>query len=430
MKKTIYIELVTVFILVLVISNLLTALFVSFRFEYTTIDDMKRVLNESIDDGKYIYLEYNISLDDLNHLYRDKGIPIVFLESIDDYVLNSRQMEKLESGENLLINEDTYYKYPVAMAKVKDIYIVSDIEGNSIFNVTKRLITLNSIIAVVLGIMMFLFVARMIARPIKELTEATKKVATGDFTVELKTDRDDEIGDLVEGFNKMTKDLGSIEILRNDFISDISHEFKTPITSIEGYTKLLATSKGESKDEYTDIILHETERLSNMAANILTINKLDNENFIETKEFRLDEQIRKTIILLENKWSEKDIEFDLDLDDVMIKGNEDLINQIWINLFDNSIKFSPTKGLISVKLIDYGKKVEFTIADQGIGISSEDQDRIFEKFYKADKSRNEEGTGLGLSIVKRIVDLHKGKIKIDSELGKGTEISVILRQNI
>lgn len=430
MKKTIYIELVTVFILVLVISNLLTALFVSFRFEYTTIDDMKRVLNESIDDGKYIYLEYNISLDDLNHLYRDKGIPIVFLESIDDYVLNSRQMGKLESGENLLINEDTYYKYPVAMAKVKDIYIVSDIEGNSIFNVTKRLITLNSIIAVVLGIMMFLFVARMIARPIKELTEATKKVATGDFTVELKTDRDDEIGDLVEGFNKMTKDLGSIEILRNDFISDISHEFKTPITSIEGYTKLLATSKGESKDEYTDIILHETERLSNMAANILTINKLDNENFIETKEFRLDEQIRKTIILLENKWSEKDIEFDLDLDDVMIKGNEDLINQIWINLFDNSIKFSPTKGLISVKLIDYGKKVEFIIADQGIGISSEDQDRIFEKFYKADKSRNEEGTGLGLSIVKRIVDLHKGKIKIDSELGKGTEISVILRKNI
>ncbi len=228
----------------------------------------------------------------------------------------------------------------------------------------------------------------------------------------------------------MTKDLASIEILRNDFISDISHEFKSPITSIEGYTKLLADSNDEAKDEYTDIILHETERLSNMATNILTINKLDNENIINTEEFKLDEQIRRSILLLENKWNEKAIELDVDLDDVIIKANKDLINQIWINLLDNAIKFSPLNGRISIKLINHEKRCEFIIEDEGIGISKEDQEKIFEKFYKADKSRNIEGTGLGLSIVKRIVDLHEGEIKLDSQVGRGTRISVFLSNQV
>ncbi|NLL80901.1 MAG: HAMP domain-containing histidine kinase [Tissierellia bacterium] len=430
MKKTIYKELITIFILVLLISNLLTALYVSLRFESTTIADMKKVLNFSIEEAKEIYNKYDISISDMNRIYSDKSIPILFLDNIDEYNLNQSQITILDSGNSILLNEEQFYKYPIAMTKTKDIYIVSNIEGNSMFNMARAIVSLNSTIAVLLGIIMFLFVAKMIVKPIKDLTDATKKVATGDFSLVIKTERDDELGELIDGFNKMTKDLASIEILRNDFISDISHEFKSPITSIEGYTKLLADSNDEAKDEYTDIILHETERLSNMATNILTINKLDNENIINTEEFKLDEQIRRSILLLENKWNEKAIELDVDLDDVIIKANKDLINQIWINLLDNAIKFSPLNGRISIKLINHEKRCEFIIEDEGIGISKEDQEKIFEKFYKADKSRNIEGTGLGLSIVKRIVDLHEGEIKLDSQVGRGTRISVFLSNQV
>jgi len=430
MKKTIYKELITIFILVLLISNLLTALYVSLRFESTTIADMKKVLNFSIEEAKEIYNKYDISISDMNRIYSDKSIPILFLDNIDEYNLNQSQITILDYGNSILLNEEQFYKYPIAMTKTKDIYIVSNIEGNSMFNMARAIVSLNSTIAVLLGIIMFLFVAKMIVKPIKDLTDATKKVATGDFSLVIKTERDDELGELIDGFNKMTKDLASIEILRNDFISDISHEFKSPITSIEGYTKLLADSNDEAKDEYTDIILHETERLSNMATNILTINKLDNENIINTEEFKLDEQIRRSILLLENKWNEKAIELDVDLDDVIIKANKDLINQIWINLLDNAIKFSPLNGRISIKLINHEKRCEFIIEDEGIGISKEDQEKIFEKFYKADKSRNIEGTGLGLSIVKRIVDLHEGEIKLDSQVGRGTRISVFLSNQV
>ena len=178
MKKTIYKELITIFILVLIVSNLITAFFVSLNFESTSIADMKKILNTSIEEAKKIYLRYDISTNDMNYLYSDKGIPILFLEDIDKYNLNSSQMDILESGNNLLLNEDQFYKYPLAIAKVNDIYIVSNIEGNSMFNIARSIIALNSTFAVILGIVMFLFVAKMIVKPIKELTDATKKVAT------------------------------------------------------------------------------------------------------------------------------------------------------------------------------------------------------------------------------------------------------------
>jgi signal transduction histidine kinase len=371
-----------------------------------------------------------MSQGDLNRLYEDKTIPIRFTNYLENYNLTAEQEESVNSGKCIILNEDNLYKYPIAIAKIDDMYIISDIGGHSMFNRVREIITLNSSIATVLGTIMFLIVGKMIVKPIKEITDATKKVATGDFNIILENKREDELGDLIDSFNKMTRDLGSIEILRNDFISDISHEFKTPITSIEGYTKLLAASDDEVKDEYTDIILQETKRLSTMASNILTINKLDNENIINSEEFRLDEQIRKSVLLLENKWSLKNIELDLQLAEVKIQGNKGLINQIWINLLDNAIKFSPSNGLISLELKENKDKCKFIIQDQGVGINKEDQERIFEKFYKADKSRSTEGTGLGLSIVKRIVDLHNGKIELYSKIGEGTRISVILNKKV
>ncbi len=224
----------------------------------------------------------------------------------------------------------------------------------------------------------------------------------------------------------MAEELKSIEILRNDFISDISHEFKTPLTSIEGYTKLLENCTDEERKAYIDIITEETKRLSILSTNILTLNSIENESSpIYTEEFALDEQIRKAILLLEHKWTEKEIQLDIELDKIKFKGNKNLMYQVWINLIDNAIKFSKIGGIIEIRLekID---NIIFSIRDEGEGISLEDNKKVFDKFYKADKSRNSEGTGLGLSIVKRIVNMHNGEISLDSELGKGTKVMVKL----
>lgn len=431
MKRTIYKELIVIFIAVLCFSNLITGFFVAQNFEYNTISDMKNILIASVDDAKKIYTNYDMSQKDLNSLFKDKTIPIRFTDNIDKYELTAKEKSRINSGESILINseEKGTHNVPVAIGKSKELYIVTDISGHSIFIKIKDIIITNSTIAVILGSLIFLVVGKMTIKPIKGITNATKKVATGDFSVQLVNNRKDELGELIESFNKMTKDLSSIEILRNDFVSDISHEFKTPITSIEGYTKLLADCSDYERAEYIDIILRETKRLTTMTTNILTINKLDYEDMSNTEEFRLDEQIRKSILLLENKWSTKNLELEVDLDEVIIKGNRGLINQIWINLIDNAIKFSPKNGSIVIQLINHQDNCEFIIKDEGNGIKEEDQKRVFDKFYKGDKSRNAEGTGLGLSIVKRIVDLHDGTMELTSQIENGTKLSIVLRKN-
>lgn len=431
MKKTIYKELIVIFIAVLLFSNLITGIFVSQSFEYNTIAGMKDIMISSVEDAKTIYTRYNISQRDFNYLFKDKTIPIRILNDLDGYSLTQEQELKVNAGESVLIDttKSGVHKFPVAIAKVDNIYLISEIEGHSIFIKVRDIISTNSAIAIILGSLIFLIVGKMIIKPLKELTEATKKVATGDFAVVLSNNRKDELGELMDSFNKMTRELGSIEILRNDFVTDISHEFKTPITSIEGYTKLLVDCNDENRNEYIDIILRETKRLTTMATNILTINKLDFEDINNTEEFRLDEQIRKSILLLENKWIAKDLDIDVVLDEVKIKGNRGLINQIWINLLDNSIKFSPINGVITIQLNDHKDKCEFIIKDEGSGIDEEEQKRVFDKFYKGGKSGNIEGTGLGLSIVKRIVDLHEGSIELSSVVNKGTKISILLKKN-
>lgn len=426
-KMTIYKELIFIFVGVLIFSNLITGYFVANSFEYNTIEDMKSVMITSVEEARDIYIKYDMSTRDINYLFKDKTIPIRFINNLQGYDLTEEELGQINSGICILL-ESSKSKLPVAISKARDLYIVSDIGGHSIFASIRNVISLNSNITIIFGSIIFLIVGKMAIKPIRELMEATKRVAKGDFSIDLKHNRKDELGELIDSFNMMTKDLSSIEILRNDFVSDISHEFKTPITSIEGYARLLSQSKDEERGEYIDIILGETKRLSTMATNILTINRLDFEDMKEKEDFQLDEQIRKSILLLENKWSSKDLDLDVDLDEVVIKGNKGLINQIWINLLDNAIKFSPIGGRISIKLNDYKNTCEFIIEDQGPGIGEQDQRRVFDKFYKGDISRNSEGTGLGLSIVKRIVDLHEGSIELRSVVNEGTRISIILNK--
>lgn len=431
MKKTIYKQLIIIFVGVLIFSNIITSIFVARRFEYNTVSDMTLKMISSVEEAKETYLEYNMSIRDLNILFRDKTIPIRFTDNLKGYDLTEAQINGINQGECILLDhKSSANSFPAAITKAKDIYIVSDIGGHSIFNIIRSILTFNSTIATIIGSIIFLVVGNMAVKPLRALINATKKVAAGDFNVELKCNRKNELGELIDSFNKMAKELSSIEILRNDFVSDISHEFKTPITSIEGYTKLLESSNEEERKEFIEIILRETNRLSTMATNILTINKLDYEDVNIDEEFRLDEQIRKSVLLLENKWSEKDLDLVVDLDEVIFKGNKGLINQIWINLLDNAIKYSTKGGRITLQLNDHKDSFEFIIRDEGKGINEEDQKRVFDKFYKGDGSKNIEGTGLGLSIVKRIVELYGGRINLNSKPNEGTKISIVFEKNL
>lgn len=286
-----------------------------------------------------------------------------------------------------------------------------------------------------IGVTLILVMASHIIRPLRRITEATKKVAKGNLKVRVDVDRNDEIGELASNFNIMVDELNSIEYLRKDFISNISHELKTPIASIQGFTKLLADDNlsKEEKDEYVNIILEETERLSNLSSNMLKLSTLEKQEIVTNKtEFRLDNQIRKAIIMLEEEINKKKIKISLESKEVQIYEDEDLIMEIWINLINNAVRYSNENGEIRIRVNEDDEKVKVSIEDNGIGIPKEKQERIFEKFYQVENSRTSEGSGLGLAIVKRIVDLIRGEIELESKEKKGTKITISIpkEQNV
>lgn len=284
--------------------------------------------------------------------------------------------------------------------------------------------------SLLIGCSIAVFVGKLIIRPIQNMGTAFDELSKGNFSVRIPTnEKIDEIRDMATRFNSMTYDLSHIETLRNDFVVNVSHEFKTPIASIEGYATLLQNHKltPEKHDHYIEKILDNSRRLTNLSSNILMLSKLENQETVMNKrEYRLDEQIRKSILMLESKWSEKEIEFDMDLPRQIYYGSEPLLEQVWSNIMDNAIKHSPNKGIIQVRIVQSETHLSVTISDQGDGMSEEVQKHIFEKFYQGDSSRKADGNGLGLALVKRIIDLCKGSIIVKSEPDKGTAFTVEL----
>ncbi|EHJ01684.1 integral membrane sensor signal transduction histidine kinase [Clostridium sp. DL-VIII] len=261
--------------------------------------------------------------------------------------------------------------------------------------------------------------------------EAMNKIASGDFNVLVKTNELDPFNEVADNFNKMAKELGSLEKLRQDFISDVSHEIQSPLTSISGFAALLKKGNlSESQiSHYANIIETESRRLSKLSENLLRLSNLESEdNNLNLKKYQINKQIESILLMLEPQWSIKNITLDVSLEETIICGDEDLLSQVFINLLNNAIKFTLENGNIGVNLSSDENSIVCKISDTGIGISPQDQPRIFERFYKADKSRDRSlgGNGLGLSIVKKIIDLHGGKISLISEIGKGTKFTVWL----
>lgn len=285
--------------------------------------------------------------------------------------------------------------------------------------------------SVSLGTILAASIGKRFLKPIYDLNKATEEISKGNFDVRLKTNNRSEIGELSVNFNKMAKELHNNQMVHNDFITNVSHEFKTPLSTILGYAMLAQdeTLSKEEQDESLKKIVESAKRLSVLTTNILKLSRLENQDIVyNQKEFSLDEQIRKVILSLESKWEEKTISLNVDLDDAMIYGDEELIAQIWYNTLHNAIKFSNIKTEISIVLKNHVEGIIVTIKDNGKGMDQNTVDHIFDKFFQHDISRNLEGNGLGLSIVKKIADLNNILVEVESEENIGSSFKFIIKK--
>lgn len=280
-----------------------------------------------------------------------------------------------------------------------------------------------------IGVAVTNHMTKMLIDPIAKLRSAMREVADGDFKVEAKCEsRIQDVQDIYDSFNSMVRELSTTETLQTDFISDVSHEFKTPINAIEGYASLLEGEPSpEEQRAYVEKILFNTRRLSALTGNILLLSKLSNQSILPQKtQFRLDEQIRQAIVALEQKWSEKELGFEVELAETPFFGYESLLPHVWTNLIGNAVKFSPKGGEIRIKMMRTEGAVVFTIEDDGPGIVPGDEEHIFTKFYQSESSHGMEGNGLGLALVRQIVEMSGGSVDVRNLEARGCRFTVRL----
>lgn len=275
--------------------------------------------------------------------------------------------------------------------------------------------------SIIIGLLLAVILGKITFKPINTLTDGMTKLSDGDFSTRIDLKNYYGMKNLSDTFNTLAKELENNELLRTDFVSDFSHELKTPIVSISGLITLMKNENlsEEKRQHYLAIMEEEANRLTQMTTNALYLSKIETQGILTNRStYDLSEQIRNSVLLLERKWSKKDIEFSLDFDEYTITANEDMLKQVWVNLIDNAIKFSEPGGLISITLKSEGGTLTATVENQGPPIPKSDYELIFNKFYQCDKSRATEGNGIGLSIVKHIVNLHDGDVSVVCADGK------------
>lgn len=276
----------------------------------------------------------------------------------------------------------------------------------------------------------------MVDKPTNKILDATSEIAKGNFDVKLKIkhrhNKYDEYDKIMENINKMSDELSKNEILKTDFISNVSHEIKTPLSIIQNYSVILKNENlsKQERENYLNELTNATKRLSNLITNILKLNKLENHKLdFDTSKFNLGEELGASVVSFEELAEKKGLELDCDIDDAYIVSSKELLDIVWNNVLSNAIKFTPKNGKISVVLSQNDAFVIVKISDTGVGMSKETGSRIFDKFYQGETSHSGEGNGLGLSLVKKVIDILGGEISVESELGKGTTFTIKLKKD-
>lgn len=348
------------------------------------------------------------------------------------FPVTTEQVKKVLDGGRIQINgyDTIFLGLPIKTEIGSKAMFVEPLTSSSTIFLIKFVVTF-LICSFVAGSLLMLIAAIFLVGPIKKLTEATRLIAAGDFNVKLNIKQKGEIGTLARSFEEMMHDLQQLEQMRREFVANVSHEVQSPLTSISGFAIALkqVDIPDDERSSYLDIIITETARMSKISDSLLKLSLLESQSLqMRLSTFSLDEQIRRVIVAIQPQWSARNIQFDLDLQPTKITADHEQLNQVWFNILGNAIKFSKEGARIEVKLKQNIKNVTIRITDSGIGILPEDQKRIFDRFFKADRSHSQiyEGSGMGLAIVKQIVSLHQGDISVESEYGQGTTFIVIL----
>ncbi|MDD9265631.1 ATP-binding protein [Paenibacillus sp. GCM10023248] len=454
MIKSLYLRVVCTFLAVVVVS-------VSVAFPLATLFFRNLITNEFQDEmlaigQQIVKLAEEIQVKQIDtfvsasNRFNDNYIFALFDESgqpMTEVVFNKDGHPRIEDAEIAIVLKGNVYKsldYGMVKDPLKEIKVGLPIElGDKTYalfihpnlsEATRRQVQTAVItvlvIVLLVGSLLILIASRYVVNPLKKLTIATQRLARGNFNVHVAVKQKDELGQLADSFNHMAGELKQLEQMRQDFVSNVSHEIQTPLTSIRGFSKALRGTEIDESErlKYLEIIERESERLSRLSDNLLKLASLESEHHpFHPTIFDLDEQLRRIVVFYEPLWSEKQLDIDLALPRVKISADADQLNQVWMNLIGNALKFTPAGGHIFVKLVPLRDRVQVSIHDDGIGISEEDLSRIFDRFYKADQARQRDtGSGLGLAIVRKIIDLHQGTIEVHSEPGKGTQFLVTL----
>lgn len=283
-------------------------------------------------------------------------------------------------------------------------------------------------LAIILGISNY-FLIKSYYRQFSDLADGLEKAVEGDFYAKLDPNKAGAMTKVYKNFNRVTDELKNVRNMQEDFVSNYSHELRTPISSIKGFSEMLLEEdvSEEDRKKYLKIILDSANRLTNLAEESILMTKLESQQILEKEEYSLSEQIRNCIIMQEPMWNEKNIDINVELEEIMYNGNKDIMQHLWINLISNSIKYNKENGKLNISLkMNREQKIVVTISDTGIGMTEEQISHIFERYYQVEKSKTMQGLGLGLTIAKRIINLADGEIQVTSKLGEGSTFTVIL----
>ncbi len=429
MKRSIYLELVLMMTVIIFFTIAIPSVVLQIKTDFAIENYLQTEVIDHAKNSISIMEDYNLppaaflKMVDFDFIYTEIRADISSLN------LGKENWRQLRDEQITLLQDRNPTRF-TAVASYGTDYMVMRWDAAPLSKTVKRLGSFFIGCSLLLGFATTLIAGRYATKVYRDLRFATQKIAAGDFTQMLPERRHpEELVSLIDSFNKMTVQLQSIEMLRSSFISDVSHQFKTPLTVIEGFAGLLEHTGDESvRIECAEAISCEVHRLSQLTDSILLLNRLDNGTFpLQMAPVSIDEQIRLALALNEANWSAKNLDIHVRLEKFTVNGNDALLSQVWINLIDNAIKFSPPNGSILITL----KKIvpnhcSVSVSNGGTPIPREKLSHIFEKFFRADSSGTTEGSGLGLSIVQRVVQLHHGSAEVTSDAETGTTFTVFL----